>query len=53
MKHLSILFCVLFIATNVYSQGDDDSNVLKTSFGIKAGYNNIQMKIEDQGRDYV
>ncbi|MEZ4796082.1 MAG: porin family protein [Flavobacteriaceae bacterium] len=55
MKQQLVLFCALFIVTNSFAQGEDDdySTELKTSFGIKAGYNNSQMKIEDQGRDYV
>jgi|GEM_PF-2241244 len=55
MKKLFIL-CLTFLSANLFAQGideNDDISSSKTSFGIKAGYNNIQMKIEDDGRDYV
>ena len=56
MKHIIILLSVLCFTANTFAQGEDDddnSTVLNTTFGIKTGYNNIQMKIEDEGRDYV
>jgi hypothetical protein len=55
MKHITFILCLLLTSAITFAQGEDDNygTELKTSFGIKAGYNNIQMKIEDQGRDYV
>jgi hypothetical protein len=55
MKQLTLLCCALFIVANTFAQEGDENYAteLKTSFGIKAGYNNIQMKIEDQGRENV
>ena len=55
MKNQFLFFCLLLLSANTFAQSEDDdyTSELKTTFGIKAGYNNIQMRIEDQGRDYV
>jgi len=55
MKRLLLLLVTLSLSTNFYAQDDNDdtSNTLNTTFGIKAGYNATQMKIENEGRDNV
>lgn len=49
MKHITIILCALCLTVNSFAQGEDEdtSTILKTTFGIKAGYNAIQMKIEN------
>jgi hypothetical protein len=54
MKKTTIILCALFLTFNCFAQDDDDSSTTtKTTFGIKAGYNAIQMKIENDGSDHV
>jgi len=55
MKHITIILCALCLTVNSFAQGEDEdtSTILKTTLGIKAGYNAIQMKIENEGSDRV
>jgi len=54
MKLISIILFTLCLTTTLFAQGeDDDSSNLKTTFGIKAGYNAIQMKVESETNNNI
>lgn len=54
MKKITTLLFIFCLSAISFAQGEDESSTtLSTTFGIKAGYNATQMKIENEGNDRV
>ena len=53
MKHFTLILIALCAANFGFAQDEDQTPILKTTFGIKAGYNAIQMKIVNQNSNNV
>jgi len=53
MKRITIILIALSATSFGLAQDGEGTSNLKTSFGIKAGYNATQMRIENEGNDRV
>lgn len=55
MKYISIIALILLLTNNIFSQSNYEVLALsyETEFGIKAGYNAIQMQIENDGNNRI
>ena len=53
MRRIAIIFLALCATSFGFAQDDEEIIDLKTTFGIKAGYNAIQMKIESESGDRI
>lgn len=53
MKKILLLFTLTFITSNVFAQEENDIKTAKVNFGIKVGYNSVQIKAVTASSDNV